>query len=222
MNHETGKDHRTDGVQPERERRDDAEVAAAPAQRPEQIRVLVGAGDENVAVGGHHLRLDEVVAGQTVLPGQPAEPAAKRQPGDTGVGVRTTGRRQTVLLRRCVELRPPHPRLDAGGTVRRINLDALHQRQVDHHAARTHGVACGAVITAANRHDHTRSPHHPKRRNHVGDIEASRDDRRPTVDHAVPDRAYVVEAGVGCLQHRTAQRATQIGNIAARQPTRPR
>src|SRR5262245_40634421 len=43
---------RPDRMQPELELGDDAEVAAAAAQRPEQLRVAVRAGLYDVAVGG--------------------------------------------------------------------------------------------------------------------------------------------------------------------------
>ena len=48
-------------VQAQLERRDDAEVAAAAAQRPVQVGVLVGARAHAAAVGQHDLGGDEVV-----------------------------------------------------------------------------------------------------------------------------------------------------------------
>jgi hypothetical protein len=50
-------------VKSELERGDDPEVAAAAAQAPEQVRVLVLAGGDQIAVGGHD------VAGQQVVDG---------------------------------------------------------------------------------------------------------------------------------------------------------
>ena len=51
-------------VRPELEGRHDAEVAAAAAQCPEQVRVLLGAGGEEATVGGHDVGRDQVVAGR--------------------------------------------------------------------------------------------------------------------------------------------------------------
>jgi hypothetical protein len=53
-------------VQAQLEGGDDAEVAAAAAQRPEQVGVLVGRGADSAAVGQHHLGGDEVVDGHAV------------------------------------------------------------------------------------------------------------------------------------------------------------
>ena len=44
-----------DREEPEFERGDDAEAAAAAAQRPEQVRLVPGVGAHQGAVGGHHL-----------------------------------------------------------------------------------------------------------------------------------------------------------------------
>ena len=45
----------------ERERGDDSEVAAAAADRPEEIRLALGVGLDDRAVGEHDRRRDEVV-----------------------------------------------------------------------------------------------------------------------------------------------------------------
>ena len=47
MGDHAARDHRADAVERVFERRRDAEVAAAAANRPEQIRVLVGAGADH-------------------------------------------------------------------------------------------------------------------------------------------------------------------------------
>ena len=55
--------HVGDRQQLELERDDDAEVAAAAAQRPEQLGVVLGVGAHHRAVGGHHLhRADRLAA----------------------------------------------------------------------------------------------------------------------------------------------------------------
>ena len=77
-----GQHHRADRVQPELERRRDAEVAAAAAQAPEQLGVLVLAGVHELAVGGDDVGADQVVAGQADLAHEPADAAAEREPGD--------------------------------------------------------------------------------------------------------------------------------------------
>ena len=68
---------RADLVQAELELGDDPEVAAAAAQRPEQVGVLVVARPGDPAVGGDDLRGDEVVDAQPGLAGS-ASPCRRR------------------------------------------------------------------------------------------------------------------------------------------------
>ena len=58
---------------------DDSEVPAAAAETPEQVRILVGARLDELAVGRHHVHRDELVDRQAVLALNPADPAAERQ-----------------------------------------------------------------------------------------------------------------------------------------------
>jgi hypothetical protein len=82
-----------DRLQPELELGDDAEVAAAASQPPEQVRVLVLVDAEAVAVGGDQLVGRDVVARQPVLAREPAHAAAEREPAHAGVGYVARGRR---------------------------------------------------------------------------------------------------------------------------------
>jgi hypothetical protein len=62
-------------VQVEREGGNDAEVAVPAPQPPEEVRVLVFGGADQVAVGRDHVGRAEVVGHQALLPGQIAQPA---------------------------------------------------------------------------------------------------------------------------------------------------
>ena len=66
-------------MQPVVERGDDAEVAAAAAQTPEEIRVLVGAGRPR-SPSAVTTCARTVVAGQPVLAVDPAEPPPRVRP----------------------------------------------------------------------------------------------------------------------------------------------
>src|SRR6185503_1246998 len=65
------REHYPGGMEAELERGDDPEVAAAPAQTPEQVRVLFLAGSQELAVGGDDVGGKQVVAGQAVLTQEP-------------------------------------------------------------------------------------------------------------------------------------------------------
>ncbi|MDQ0692394.1 hypothetical protein [Arthrobacter sp. W4I7] len=54
-----------------------AEVSAAAAHSPEQLRVLLGAGADMLPGGSDHLHSVQVVQAQASAPGQPAHPAAQ-------------------------------------------------------------------------------------------------------------------------------------------------
>ena len=87
---------RVDLVQGELEGGDHAEVAAAAADGPEQVRVLTGRGPPHPAVGGDHLGRDQVVDAEPVFAGQPAHAAAQREPGHAGVADQPGGHGQPV------------------------------------------------------------------------------------------------------------------------------
>src|SRR5213075_159728 len=95
----------------EGERGHDPEVPAAPAQTPEEIRVLRRAGRQHATVGGHDLGLEHVVARETALALQPAAPAAERQARDAGGGEAAARHGEPELLSGLVELAPGEPRL---------------------------------------------------------------------------------------------------------------
>ena len=93
---------------------DDAEVAAAAAERPEQVLVLRFAGRDRLPVGGDHLRRDQVVAREADAPRQVADAAAEGEPADAGRGDDAAGRREAVRVGRVVEVAPRGAALGAG------------------------------------------------------------------------------------------------------------
>ena len=94
-----------DVVAAERERGDDAEVPAAAAQRPEQVRMGVLARGHERAVGEHHVRGEQVIDGQAETARQVADPPAQGQPGHPGGGQEPRRRRHPERHRS----RGPHP-----------------------------------------------------------------------------------------------------------------
>jgi len=141
-------DIRPDGVQPEFEGGHNAEVTAAAAQSPQQVGVLGGAGMHQPAIGGYDLRRDQVVAAQAVGAAQPAIAAAQRQPGDARPGIHAARRRQTVRLRRRVDVAPRRAASDADRSPGRVDLDLLHLGEIDDDAPVV-GRVTGHVVPAA-------------------------------------------------------------------------
>ena len=116
-------DDRAHRVRPELELGDDAEVAATPAQCPEQVGVLPGGRAQHLAVRGDDLGGEQVVADQPVLAGEPAEAAAEGETADAGVADRAARHRQHIRLRvaasSCAQVVPPPHRAvrPSGSTV---------------------------------------------------------------------------------------------------------
>src|SRR4051812_8183784 len=95
-----------DLVQRELELGDHTEVAAAPADRPEQVGMLLGGGADTATVRQDHGGGDQVVATQPELFGQPAHAAAECQPADAGVTDNAAGHGEPVSLGRTVHVGP--------------------------------------------------------------------------------------------------------------------
>ena len=60
---------RVDRMQLERERRDDAKIAAAAAKRPEQIRIFIGVGFHKFAVRQDDISREQIIDAQTRICG---------------------------------------------------------------------------------------------------------------------------------------------------------
>ena len=142
-------DH-ADRVEAELEAGDDAEVAAAAADRPEQVGVLGLAGDHDAAVGGDDLDRHERVDRQAVLADEPADAAAEGQAGDADAARVAERGREAVLGRRGGVLAGAQAGLRPGEPTGGVDVEALHQAQVEDDAALGRAVAGQAVGAAAD------------------------------------------------------------------------
>ena len=88
--------------------------------------MLVLAGRDELAVGGHYVGREQAVTGEPVLAQQPADPAAEGEPGDAGARYQAAGDGQAERLRLVVELCPGEPGLRDRPPGDRVDPDALH------------------------------------------------------------------------------------------------
>jgi hypothetical protein len=195
-------------MQPELELGDHAEVTAATAQRPVQVGMGVPAGPDHLAIGRHDLKRDHVIAGQPVLPSQPAHSAAERQAADAGVRDVARHGRQAVSLRRAVEGAEQSAALHPGSPPHRVDPYPAHRAEVDHHALVGHGELERAVAAAADPDLQVEVAGRTHRGHHVRDAGAADDHRRPPVHQRVPDRARVVVPGVAGQEQLAVQCGT--------------
>ena len=182
-------DDGADIVAPELERRHRAEVAAAAAQRPEQVRVLVLAGGDERAVGQDHVGGQQVVDGEPVAPGQVADPAAQGQPADTRGGQDPGRGGQAECASRVIDVTPDAAAVGAHGLRRRVHGDSPHRRQVDHERVVPHAQATRVVTAAAHGDSQPPFAGVPDGGHDVGYVGAAGDRGRTAVDHRVVDRA---------------------------------
>jgi hypothetical protein len=132
----------------------DPEIAAATANRPEQLLVLLRARAHDRSAGGDHLSGDHVVQGQAVLPDLPADAAGQRQPADTDALGVTRGDRQAVRAQRGRDLTPGGTAADPHQMT--LVADDLHvpeHAEVNHDAAVV-GAEAGKAVAAAPHGQH--------------------------------------------------------------------
>ena len=199
MRDEPAGDH-LERVQAVEERRCDAEVAAAAAERPHQVGLAVVVDVQGLAIGGHELDADQVVAAEAVLRHQPAEPASERVAGDARGRDRAAGHGEPVSVRVPVELLPCHAALRTQRACLRIDVDSLHRREVDHQPAVRHGSARDVVSASPDRDLEAARAREVDRLCDVGRSLATGDECRPAVDESVVDEARLVVAVVSRKQ----------------------
>jgi hypothetical protein len=183
-------------VEAELERRDHAEVAAAAAQRPEKIGMLVLGGAHEFAVRRHDVGAEEVVDGEAVLAHQPADATAKGESGDSGVAHDPAGGGQTVRLRLVVNIAPQRTTLHPGAAVGGIDPHAPHRREVDNDAVVANSSARDVMASAPYGDLQIVVAGEPDGSDHVGGADASGDQARTPVNGTVPDCTGDVVVGM--------------------------
>ena len=132
------------------EGRDDAEIAAAAAQRPKQIRVVLLARFNPTTIGGDDVGGHEIVDGQTELAANPAKSTAEREAGNTCGRIDPSRRYQSEGLRLTVKFTKRHAGRHSRCAADGIDLNRFHQAQIEYHPAVIDRAAGNIVAAAAN------------------------------------------------------------------------
>jgi hypothetical protein len=90
------------------------------------------------------------------------------------------------------------------GAVLRVDADRAQAREVDHQAVVDAAEAGAVVAAAADRRVEALLAAEVDRRDHVGDVDAARDQRGTLVDHPVVEGPRVVVVGIAGADHRAA------------------
>ena len=204
--------------QPVHEARHDADVAAATADRPEQVGVALLVDGQDPAVGGHDLGRDQVVDRHAVLAGEEADAATGRQAADADAGRVTERDGEAVLGRGRGHLAGRQAGLGPGQAPIWIDQEALHRGEVEDDAALRRAVTRQAVAAAPDRELETRLGREEHGPRDVGGVRRLDDDRRDAVEPAVVDLARLIEARVAGHDERAAQRGAEGGEAGRADP----
>ena len=151
MNDHAADDHRTDRVQSVLERGHDAKIPSAAPERPEQVAVLIDAGSNQPPVGEHDVCAEQIVDRHAERPPEPTEATTERESGDSRVANGPSRCRESMRLRRRVELRPLHSGLRSRCALCGVDCNGFHRREIDDEAFVAGARASNAVSTTANR-----------------------------------------------------------------------
>ena len=149
--HEHARVHLAQGMEAELDRGHHAEVAAAAAQRPEQVGIVVAVDPTEVAVGRHDLDRGHLVRLEAVLAAEPAEAAAQGIAGDADVGRGAGERGEPVLGGGLDGLDPDRAGADAGDARDGVDLDVLQPVHLHEHGVGQRVLHGGRVVAGALR-----------------------------------------------------------------------
>ena len=133
-------------VRPERERRDDAEAAAASAQGPVEVGLVLRVTRPELRVRRHDRRGDQVVAGETPASRHHADAPTEGEPGDPDGRAAPAG--ESGVRERRVDVDEPRTRAD--GDLLLPGLDRAQRARVDHQT-RSGRPSAVAVAAASER-----------------------------------------------------------------------
>ena len=229
---DVAREHVVQRMEPELQAGDDAEVRPGAAHGPEQVGVLDGAGDPSPAVRRHDLDREQAVDRHPMLPDQPADAAAERDPGNAdGSGVPERGH-EAMRVGGARVLAGEDAGVGPGRPPDGVDLHVAHRRQVQEERAVARAVAHHAVAAGSN--DQRQAPVLGVRdqESHVRRVGRTGDEGGAPVDRRVVDPAGAVvvigararSAGPGTPgrgPRRTARSPEAPRSIAPSWPRRP-
>jgi hypothetical protein len=144
---------------------------------------------QHLSIGTDQFGAEKVVAGQPVARVEPAETAAERKAGDTGLGHDTERHSETVFLGGPIEIAEQQAGSGMCRAFARIDSEVLHRGQVKHDPAVADRAAGDVVAPTANRQRKVVAAGVRDTARHIRHLVTPQDRQRPTVDHAVENRA---------------------------------
>ena len=149
-----------------------------------------------------------------MLAHQPSETAPQCQPGDSCRCNHTTRRGEAMQLGRTVEFAPGRAALSAHCAMLRIDVDALHPRQVDHQATIPRRVSRDVVTATAHRDLDPSTARKVNRIDDIGGSKAAGDQPRPFVDQSIVDPSRVLVPGISRKQQPAGETGRQFAELS--------
>ena len=184
----------------ERERRDDAEVPAAAADRPEEIRLTVRVALDNRPVGEHDRRRDEIVDREAIRAAHVADAAAERQTADARRADDSDRQRETVRVVATSTSFEQGAAADPRHLRGCVDFDLVHRRQVDHETVVDASEPAAVVTPAAHSDAQSALARERDRCRNIRLVRAVRNRGGVLVDHRVEEGARLVVV-LFALQH---------------------
>src|SRR6516162_826817 len=107
-------------------------MPATSTKPPEQVRILVLARCEELAVCSNYICRDEVVQRAAVFAHHPSQATAQRQTADACCFYISTRRRKTKDLQFVIQLAPSYTGFHSRRTQSGIDVNSFHRPQVNH------------------------------------------------------------------------------------------
>ena len=171
---------------------DNAEVTATAADSPEQISILFAAHATYLAIGGYYFGGPDVVERQAVFAVQTTEAAAEREATNAGVRNNSSRGHETVFQGGRVQGDQQRTTLGVSALCLGIDGNGVHLREVNHQAVIADGFARPAMTAATNGNEQLSFTRESYCLTDIGGVQASGNQCRSFVVHAIPDRASSV------------------------------
>ena len=185
-------DDRPQVVEAKPKPRDDAEVAAAPSDGPEEVGMALLVDPEQLPVCGHDLGGEQVVDREAVGAHEKAHASAERDPADPDRCRVAEPRREPMLAGPHAVLASGEPRVCPCRAIFDIELERLHLGEIDHDAAVGGAVSGDAVPAASNGKVRPGLGRESNGARHVVRVGDSSDRGGPSIEAAVEDRSRLV------------------------------
>src|SRR6478735_4412062 len=169
------------------EGRDNTEVAAASADGPKEVCVLVGASRQQPAIRSHDVGGQHVVAGEPVFAVEPADATSEGQTGDAGNRHDSERRGQAVRLGGDVKVGQERTRSSQGDAPFGVDLNVLHAGAIQHEPAGADGVPCHVVAAALDGDREIIFPGEVHGKANILGVGGTDNDVRTAVNHRIED-----------------------------------